>query len=111
MFDLPAGTPDAAAMAIDLLRRELMQLTAVVAEQNRLIREMHDRLSGVSTSSALIEATSSPVAEPIQSYTIGVGRDEVVVEPRRRGLGRGLGALFPGEEARRDESGGDAAGG
>jgi hypothetical protein len=97
LLDLPSGTPNAAVMAIELLRRELMQLSAVVAEQNRLIREMHEQIV---QNRGVIEASASPLSPPIQSYTIGVGRDQP-----RRGLGRGLGALFPNEPQQQQPEG------
>ena len=89
--------PNSAAIAIELLRRELMQLTAVVAEQNRLIQTMHDQLFANSLEGDLIfEGSSAPLSEPILPYTIGVGREaeNLPADVRRRGLGRGLEALF-----------------
>ena len=107
--DAPDGMyramPNSAAIAIELLRRELMQLTAVVAEQNRLIQNMHDQLFTNSFGNSfgnsgdgdlIFEGSSAPLSEPILPYTIGVGREaeNLPADARRRGLGRGLEALF-----------------
>ena len=68
------GMPNSAAIAIELLRRELMQLTAVVAEQNRLIQNMHDQLFAGSLDDDLVfEGSSANQSEPILPYTVGLG--------------------------------------
>ncbi|MFN0093489.1 MAG: hypothetical protein ACKVVT_01755 [Dehalococcoidia bacterium] len=80
------------------LRREVAALTALVVDQHRLMSDLNETLRvRVDRVQRVIEGQAAPLPPPDRSGAASVYR-----EPSRRGLGRGLDALFsrPGEDER-----------
>ncbi len=83
----------ASAHSVEALRRDIALLTAMVAEQHRLLSQLAEGVSRrLEAAERVLDGIASRPAPPLEPFPPGRTREAVV---RRPGLGRGLEALIP----------------